>query len=299
MDMKKTLLIVNPVAGRQKIRNALVDVVDVLVKAGHEITIYTTQKDVDPKDLIRDKQGQYDYVVCSGGDGTFSELLSETMHWEPRPILGYIPCGTTNDFAAGLGLPTDCKMAAMEIAAGEPRVFDAGKLNDRYFSYVASFGAFTDVSYQTPQDLKNNLGYLAYLLESIKELTAIKEIPVRIETEDQVYEDSYVFGAITNARTVGGMFKLSDSLVDLNDGLLEVMMIRMPRTPMDLSALITAINSMNYDSSMFLHFQARSLKITSQTPLEWTVDGEHYQGQGTDEILCIKDAFRLMMRNNI
>ena len=294
--MKKTLLIINPVAGRQKIRPALVDVVDTLVKAGHEITIYTTQKDVDPCAIVREKNGLYDYVVCSGGDGTFSEILSETMMWDPKPILGYVPCGTTNDFASGLGIPTDCKAAAQEIAEGEPRTFDAGKINDRYFSYVASFGAFTEASYMTPQDLKNSLGYLAYLLEGIRELTTIKEIPVRIETADKVIEDSFVFGAVTNAKTVGGMFRLSENVVDLNDGLLEVMLIRLPRTPMDLSGIVTAINTMSYDSPMFVHFQTNALKITAQSPLAWTIDGERQAGQETDEIVCVKDAFRLMMK---
>ena len=297
--MKKTLLIINPVAGRQKIRTALVDVVDALVKAGHEITIYTTQNDADPYAIVREKRGLYDYVICSGGDGTFSTILSETMDWDPKPILGYIPCGTTNDFASGLGLPTDCKSAAQEIADGEPHTFDCGKLNGHCFSYVASFGVFTEASYQTPQELKNTLGYMAYLLEGLKELASIKEIPLRIETADQVIEDSFVFGAITNARTVGGLFRLSEDFVDLNDGLLEVMMVRLPRTPMDLSALVTAVNMMNYDSPLFVHFQTDALKITAQDPLVWTVDGERFPGQETDEIVCVKDAFSLMMRKKV
>ena len=299
MTMKKTLLIVNPVAGRQKIRTALVDVVDALVKTGHEITIYTTQKDTNPCEIVREKSGLYDYVVCSGGDGTFSEILSATMEWKTRPVLGYIPCGTTNDFASGLGLSTDCRSAALEIAYGVPHTFDAGKLNDRYFSYVASFGVFTEASYQTPQEMKNTFGYMAYLLEGIKELTSIKEIPVRIETKDQIIEDTFVFGAITNARTVGGLFRLKEDAVDLNDGLLEVMMVRLPRTPMDLSALVTAVNMMNYDSPLFVHFQTDALKITAQEPLTWTIDGERFSGQETDEIVCVKDAFRLMMRKEL
>ena len=294
--MKKTLLMINPVAGRQKIRTTLIDVVDTLVKAGHEITIYTTQKDVDTCTFVKEQEGRFDYVICSGGDGTFSEILSASMAWKEKPILGYIPCGTTNDFASGIGLSTDCKTAAWEIASGEARTFDAGRFNDHFFSYAASFGAFTDVSYSTPQDLKNTLGYLAYLLESIKELPAIREIPVRIETDDEIIEESFVFGAVSNAKTVGGMFRLSDRIVDLNDGLLEVMMVRLPHTPMDLNGLVSAINTQNYDSPMFLHFQTNHLKITANEPLVWTLDGERVNGLETDEISCVKDAFRLMMR---
>ena len=156
-----------------------------------------------------------------------------------------------------------------------------------------------DVEVVAINDPQLDADYMAYLLEGIKELTSIKEIPVRIETKEQIIEDTFVFGAITNARTVGGLFRLKEDAVDLNDGLLEVMMVRLPRTPMDLSALVTAVNMMNYDSPLFVHFQTDALKITAQEPLTWTIDGERFSGQETDEIVCVKDAFRLMMRKEL
>ena len=274
---QRVLLMVNPMAGRQKIRNELLYVVDTLTKAGYETIIYTTQGKDATRDLLAEKDSQFDRVICCGGDGTFNEILSATMHWDKRPILGYIPAGTTNDFAAGLKLPSDIREAAVNIVRGTPHTVDAGLFNTSYFSYVASFGAFTETSYSTPQNFKNALGHLAYILEGIKEIPAFTSYTVCVEADGQIYKDSYIFGAVSNARSVGGILKISDSLVDLNDGVFEVMMIKMPKTLMDLSAIVTSLTSLNplkYDPSMFLFLQTKELKITFEQEMVWSLDGE-------------------------
>ena len=278
---QRVLLMVNPMAGRQKIRNELLYVVDTLTKAGYETIIYTTQGKDATRDLLAEKDSQFDRVICCGGDGTFNEILSATMHWNKRPILGYIPAGTTNDFAAGLKLPSDIREAAVNIVRGTPHTVDAGLFNTSYFSYVASFGAFTETSYSTPQNFKNALGHLAYILEGIKEIPAFTPYTVCVEADGQIYKDSYIFGAVSNARSVGGILKISDSLVDLNDGVFEVMMIKMPKTLMDLSAIVTSLTSLNplkYDPSMFLFLQTKQLKITFEQEKVWSMDGERVSG---------------------
>ena len=294
---QRVLLMVNPMAGRQKIRNELLYVVDTLTKAGYETIIYTTQGKDATRDLLAEKDSQFDRVICCGGDGTFNEILSETMHWNKRPILGYIPAGTTNDFAAGLKLPSDIREAAMNIVRGTPHTVDAGLFNTSYFSYVASFGAFTETSYSTPQNFKNALGHLAYILEGIKEIPAFTSYTVCVEADGQIYKDSYIFGAVSNARSVGGILKISDSLVDLNDGVFEVMMIKMPKTLMDLSAIVTSLTSLNplkYDPSMFLFLQTKELKITFEQEMVWSLDGERVSGGKEARIACIKDAFKIL-----
>ena len=291
------LLMVNPMAGRQKIRNELLYVVDTLTKAGYETIIYTTQGKDATRDLLAEKDSQFDRVICCGGDGTFNEILSATMHWNKRPILGYIPAGTTNDFAAGLKLPSDIREAAVNIVRGTPHTVDAGLFNTSYFSYVASFGAFTETSYSTPQNFKNALGHLAYILEGIKEIPAFTPYTVCVEADGQIYKDSYIFGAVSNARSVGGILKISDSLVDLNDGVFEVMMIKMPKTLMDLSAIVTSLTSLNplkYDPSMFLFLQTKELKITFEQEMVWSLDGERVSGGKEARIACIKDAFKIL-----
>ena len=294
---QRVLLMVNPMAGRQKIRNELLYVVDTLTKAGYETIIYTTQGKDATRDLLAEKDGQFDRVICCGGDGTFNEILSATMHWNKRPILGYIPAGTTNDFAAGLKLPSDIREAAVNIVRGTPHTVDAGLFNTSYFSYVASFGAFTETSYSTPQNFKNALGHLAYILEGIKEIPAFTPYTVCVEADGQIYKDSYIFGAVSNARSVGGILKISDSLVDLNDGVFEVMMIKMPKTLMDLSAIVTSLTSLNplkYDPSMFLFLQTKELKITFEQEMVWSLDGERVSGGKEARIACIKDAFKIL-----
>lgn len=294
---QRVLLMVNPMAGRQKIRNELLYVVDTLTKAGYETIIYTTQGKDATRDLLAEKDSQFDRVICCGGDGTFNEILSATMHWNKRPILGYIPAGTTNDFAAGLKLPSDIREAAVNIVRGTPHTVDAGLFNTSYFSYVASFGAFTETSYSTPQNFKNTLGHLAYILEGIKEIPAFTPYTVCVEADGQIYKDSYIFGAVSNARSVGGILKISDSLVDLNDGVFEVMMIKMPKTLMDLSAIVTSLTSLNplkYDPSMFLFLQTKELKITFEQEMVWSLDGERVSGGKEARIACIKDAFKIL-----
>ena len=294
---QRVLLMVNPMAGRQKIRNELLYVVDTLTKAGYETIIYTTQGKDATRDLLAEKDSQFDRVICCGGDGTFNEILSATMHWNKRPILGYIPAGTTNDFAAGLKLPSDIREAAMNIVRGTPHTVDAGLFNTSYFSYVASFGAFTETSYSTPQNFKNAVGHLAYILEGIKEIPAFTSYTVCVEADGQIYKDSYIFGAVSNARSVGGILKISDSLVDLNDGVFEVMMIKMPKTLMDLSAIVTSLTTLNplkYDPSMFLFLQTKELKITFEQEMVWSLDGERVSGGKEARIACIKDAFKIL-----
>ena len=294
---QRVLLMVNPMAGRQKIRNELLYVVDTLTKAGYETIIYTTQGKDATRDLLAEKDSQFDRVICCGGDGTFNEILSATMHWNKRPILGYIPAGTTNDFAAGLKLPSDIREPAVNIVRGTPHTVDAGLFNTSYFSYVASFGAFTETSYSTPQNFKNALGHLAYILEGIKEIPAFTPYTVCVEADGQIYKDSYIFGAVSNARSVGGILKISDSLVDLNDGVFEVMMIKMPKTLMDLSAIVTSLTSLNplkYDPSMFLFLQTKELKITFEQEMVWSLDGERVSGGKEARIACIKDAFKIL-----
>ena len=294
---QRVLLMVNPMAGRQKIRNELLYVVDTLTKAGYETIIYTTQGKDATRDLLAEKDSQFDRVICCGGDGTFNEILSATMYWNKRPILGYIPAGTTNDFAAGLKLPSDIREAAVNIVRGTPHTVDAGLFNTSYFSYVASFGAFTETSYSTPQNFKNALGHLAYILEGIKEIPAFTPYKVCVEADGQIYKDSYIFGAVSNARSVGGILKISDSLVDLNDGVFEVMMIKMPKTLMDLSAIVTSLTSLNplkYDPSMFLFLQTKELKITFEQEMVWSLDGERVSGGKEARIACIKDAFKIL-----
>ena len=296
---KKLLLLVNPYAGQQRIRSELVYVIDELTRADYEIVTATTQGSLKTGQLLKDYDSQFEKVVCCGGDGTFNAVLEGTLSWKKKPVLGYIPAGTTNDFAAGIQLPTDITEAVDTIINGSERQFDAGLFNDRHFSYIASFGAFTETSYSTPQTIKNDLGHLAYILEGIKEIPLITTYHITLRTGDETYQGEFVFGAVSNAKSIGGIVKMDDSAVDLSDGLLEVVMVRMPKSLQDLGKIITSLNTRVFDNDMFLFLQTDSLSIHTEQALVWSLDGERAEG-GTDVVIrCLPRAFSIMTRKEV
>ena len=201
---KKVLFIVNPKSGKGSIRSKLLDIVDIFVKAEFDLTLYISQSAGDARVKAKEVEGRYELVICSGGDGTLDEVISGMMECEKRSAIGYIPCGSTNDFAHSLKIPTSMTKAAEHIAAWKEFPCDIGRFNDDYFVYIAAFGLFTDVSYETSQDVKNVLGHLAYILEGMKKLTEIKSYPMKVESEEMTVEGNFLFGMVTNSTSVGG-----------------------------------------------------------------------------------------------
>ena len=280
--MKKMLFIYNPKAGKAQIRNKLADILDVFTKGDYEITVYPTQKSEDAMEKTRDRSKDYDIVVCSGGDGTLNETISGMLQLKKTPSLGYIPAGSTNDFASSLKISKNMEKAAREIVNGFPVPVDAGMFcGDRSFIYIAAFGAFTEVSYQTPQDRKNLLGHQAYMIESVKSLASIKPYHMRVEWDDHVLEEDFVFGMVTNTRSVGGFKGLVNQSVSLNDGVFEVLLIRMPKTPLDLSNIISYMFLVEEPNEYVYKFKASAIHFTSEESVDWVLDGE-YGGARTE-----------------
>ncbi len=227
---RRMLVVRNPKAGTFLAQNTFLEAAGVIFKSDYNVYVYSTQARGDATRVVREEGAGYDCVVAFGGDGTLSEVINGLMRLENPPVLGYIPAGTTNDFAAGLGIPRNIIRAAETVLEGEPAEIDVGCFNgERYFSYVASFGSFTKASYSAPQEAKNLLGYTAYLLEGLKGLGELRPYRVAVSTERGLFEGDFIFGAISNALSVGGVLKLSGSEVDLGAGLFEVIMIRTQR----------------------------------------------------------------------
>lgn len=271
---KKMLLIINPKSGKEQIKNRLLKILDIFVKEGYQIQVYITQKALDARNVARDQGKDKDLIVCSGGDGTLNETISGMMELEVRPQLGYIPAGSTNDFASSLKIPKRMADAAAAAAAGEPYAIDVGRFcENQYFVYVAGFGAFTEVSYLTSQDKKNLLGHQAYVLEGVKSLTSIREYSMKIESDDQCYEGEFIFGMVTNTISVGGFKGLVNQNVSLSDGLFEVLLIRVPRTPLELSGIVSSL-LLKEDHEMVCKFKTRTLKVEAREPVDWVLDGE-------------------------
>lgn len=275
--MKKLFFIINPVAGRGMYKQGLGEALYTLHAAGYEPTLRFTSRAGEAIELAQLAEG-YDLVCCLGGDGTLSEVTSGLMALEPekRPPVGYFPLGTANDVATTLKLPkNDPAAVARRIAEGAPRAWDIGCFgDDKYFTYVAAFGAFTDVSYETPQQSKQALGHLAYLLEGMNRLPKLPHYRTRVELDGRVEEGDYIFGGVTNSTSVAGLVKLDPDMVALDDGLFEVALVKYPATLADLNALVSQAVSKNYKGEMMSIEKARSVRFTFAEPVPFTRDGE-------------------------
>lgn len=271
---KQMLFIYNPRAGKAQIRSNLLDIIDVFVKAGYEVTAYPTQGAGDAVRAVKERRKGYEMVVCSGGDGTLDEVVAGMMQCEERLPIGYVPAGSTNDFANSLGIPKSMKAAADVVVNGQDFACDIGGFNHTHFIYVAAFGLFTDVSYETKQDVKNVLGHAAYLLEGVKRLSAIRSYPLKITCDGKVIEDEFLYGMVTNSYSVGGFKGITGKNVRLDDGLFEVTLVKKPSLARDLNGIAQAMDDKRFHSEHILTFMASELKVEAQEPLAWTLDGE-------------------------
>ena len=295
--MKKLLLILNPCSGKKKASHALADVVNVFNRGGYDVTVYITAARGDATKVVEQRAPEFDLVVCAGGDGTFNETISGLLAGGHDTPIGYLPAGSTNDFASSLHLSKNLVEAARDIVEGTPRRLDVGRFNDRYFSYVASFGAFTRASYATSQNVKNALGHLAYILSGIKELAYIRSRRLRFTLDDgRVLEDEYIFGAISNSTSVAGILTLSEDLVDMNDGVFELLLVRKPENLLELNDCVLALTTQDYHTPMLTFTSARSVEIEAPEDMDWTLDGEREPGSAHCRAENLHDAIRIVTR---
>ena len=294
--MKELLFIYNPTSGKGRVAEGLSAVLDVFTKAGWLTTVYPTQSKGDAARIARELGGKFERVVCAGGDGTFNEAVSGILSSGLDVPLGYIPCGSTNDFAASLGLPTNILKAAQEIVEGTPIRYDMGLFGSRYFSYVASFGAFTRASYATPQSVKNALGHMAYILGGISELSQIRKEKVRIELKDRVIEDEFLFGAVSNSTSMGGILTLDPKQVDMKDGKFELLLVRAPKNLAEIGECLQALQTQKYNCAMITFLSTDSLTVVANPDMPWTLDGEREDGHAHIEIQNLHQALRLMKK---
>lgn len=286
---KKLLFIYNPHAGKAQIRSNLLDIIDIFTKAGYTVTARPTQKPGDGKDAVMERSGDYDLVVCSGGDGTLDEVVTGMMKRQDRVPIGYVPAGTTNDFARSLKISGNMITAATDIVNGRNYACDVGVFNDDIFVYIAAFGLFTDVSYETNQQIKNVLGHLAYLLEGVKRISSVPCYHLRITCGDRTLEGDYMFGMVTNSRSVGGFSKITGKNVDLNDGLFEVTLIKMPYNMIELNLILTSVLGHKIHSDYMQCFKTSSIQIEASEEIPWTLDGEF---GGRHKAVSIKNEYQ-------
>ena len=271
---KKMLFVFNPKAGKGRIKMHLLDIVDIFSSHDYEVIIRATQAPKDAYEKAKEYADSVDLIVCSGGDGTLDEVVTGITEKNSNVPIGYIPAGSTNDFANSLFMPKSMVKAAQMIMEEKLYHCDIGRFNSKTFAYVAAFGLFTDVSYETDQDLKNVLGHVAYLLEGVKRLFDIKSYHMKVTSEEIQVEDDFIVGMITNSRSVGGFKNLTGKNVDMNDGLFEVTLIRHPKNPLLLQEIMTALVMAEDNTDMIYSFKSKKLTIETEEEVPWTLDGE-------------------------
>lgn len=272
--MRNLLFIYNPRAGKGSIGTHLGDIVDIFTKDGFKVTIYPTQCHGDGEVIARQWAKDFDRIVCAGGDGTLDEIVTGVMSAGTDIAIGYLPTGSTNDFARSIGLPRTIRKAAERASSGKPFRCDIGRFNSRYFVYVAAFGLFTDVTYETDQNMKNIFGYSAYLAEAVKRLPGIRSIPLKVCYDGNVITDNFLVGLVTNSDSVGGMKSITGPDVKLDDGVFEVMLVRAPDNIFDFNLIAPAILDRRIKSDNVICFKCSDLSIESDEPIAWNLDGE-------------------------
>ncbi len=292
------LLLYNHLSGKGIIKTKLAEMIDRFVKMGFEVVVHPTQKAGDACDQVILHADEVDVITCCGGDGTLDEVASGMLQSACSAPLCYIPTGSTNDFASSLSIPKKPLKAANLVRKGRIYHCDLGRFNERNFVYIAAFGLFTDVSYETNQEAKKLLGHTAYLLEAMKKVFDVKSYPMHVEFNDQVLEDEFIYGMITNSRRVGGIQNLPGRTVDMNDGLYEVSLVKRPKNPFQLEEILAAM--MTEDATSDLLYTGKTNKITISSPIDitWTLDGE-FGGQYQEvEIETLQKALPIFLKKH-
>lgn len=294
--MSKMLFVFNPHTGGGRLKNKLMQILGIFSSAGYEVTVHPTAFSGDARQTVRERAGQYDIVACCGGDGTLNEVVDGLSFLQNPPLLGYIPGGTTNDFASSLHLPRSDMLAAAERIVNPRKILacDSGRCNDRIFNYVAAFGAFTDVSYETPQKFKNMLGYFAYLLEAVQKLPNLPHYKLSVTANGKTRSGDFLLGMVTNSSSVGGLSLFATDTIQLDDGIFECVFIRYPANLRQLGKLSSALVRHDASSSpLLLTLRCSSIQIHCQEPIAWTLDGE-YGGSFADTDIAVKNkSFRI------
>lgn len=295
---ERVFFIVNPVSGKMKVRSLFFDIIEAVCSgtdSAPSVALTEYKGHAEELALNAAKEG-FDRIICCGGDGTLNETVNGVLKAKKDPKIGYIPSGTTNDFANCLGISTDVREAASNAVSGKDIVLDTGSFNeDTFFTYIASFGMFTSSSYATPQHQKNVLGHLAYVIEGLKDLGQIKTTHARVTVGNEVFEDDYIFGAVTNTLRIGGVVKLDKSLVNLNDGIFEVVLVKAPGSINDFNRILNGIANTNFDNDMFIFRKAQSITVELPASTPWSVDGELRETPegGTVKIAVAKHSITL------
>ncbi len=293
---KRLMLVVNPKAGKRHSKFAVSYIAEWFAKNKFEVATYFTSPEYGAEYLVKEHADEFNTIVCCGGDGTINQIIKGMMEIKDCPPLGYIPSGTTNDLAASLGMTKNFKKATKMIISEDGLPFDVGTFDDSYFAYIASFGAFTEVSYNTSQKAKNLFGRLAYIFSAMKCMNKISSYHIKVETKEKTLDDNYIFGSVTNSTSIAGVFKFDHDMVDFADGKYEVMFIKQPKNLFSAFAVCMSMLNKSFKNDNIVLFRSSDITVTSEEPLDWALDGEHKTGGTTVKIKNNPQAIKIIRK---
>lgn len=303
MSVNKALLIINPCAGKNSKRIGATDIINSFSGADYRFDVKTTRCRGDATEIVKECGADYDVIICNGGDGTLNETVNGLLSLGKEVPVGYIPTGSTNDLAVTLGIPSDLTDAVELIKSGKKNTYDVGSLNGRYFNYVASFGMGTQISYSTPQGMKNRLGHGAYMLNAfvlqfVPMLKSFRPVKMKIEYDGGVLEDKFYFGSLSNSTSVAGLFKLDNHDVYLNDGYFELLLVRGLKKNIEAIGMLKKVIKKDYDGEKIILLKTKHVKITTDEPMPWTLDGEFGGSHEVSELDVMHNAFEIFSDND-
>ncbi len=299
--MKNLLFVVNPKAGRTVIKSDLINIIEIFSNAGYSVEVYPTKGQEQTEQYVYENAERFDLVVCAGGDGTLDNTVGGIMMLErkikKRIHMGYIPCGSTNDYARSLKISLDPVQAAKDIVEGDICHVDVGKLENTFFIYVAAFGAFTEISYSTPQNLKNALGHAAYVMEAGKSVLNMKSYNMKVLFDDDEVEGNFVYGQITNSLSIGGFKNFGSKNMSFSDGKFETVLIKTPENPLELQRIINSLLMDDLSDEMIVFRKSSRVVIKSKEEVPWTVDGEYGGSFKTTRVSNIRKAVSMTLKD--
>ena len=300
MDNNKMLLVINPVSGKNKAKEFAPDIIKRFEEAGYEVNTVYTLKEKNAYKIVIESGHDADLIVCVGGDGTLKETVGGVMDASLNKPIGYIPMGSTNDFARSIGIPRNDVMAAVDnIIEGTPYPVDIGRFENEKFIYVAAFGNFTAISYNTSQKLKNALGHSAYYIPAVKDFFKMKPYHAKVVADDEVFEGDYFYGATSNSYSIGGMPVLYNIGVKFDDGMHELILIKMFKNPKQMAQVISAMLRRDArDNDMIVYRHAKTIKFVFDKPTPFTLDGEFGGDRLVASTSTLKHAVKIILKED-
>ncbi len=287
----KLLMLINARSGMKNSKANLLSVIDIFCRNGYDVSVYVTQKHNDAYEYLMKNRIRYDIVCVFGGDGTMNEVSNALMAKEYKPLLGYFPSGTMNDFGSNFDLGSDMTVIAERICEGNVREFDVGKFNDRYFNYVAAFGAMCDVPFTTKRDAKELLGNIAYILEGISKLPEVKSHKISYTIANRTYKKDVLFGLIYSGNRVAGMELEDKKRSAIDDGYFNVLIVEYVPTIFNAPDLLSTI----LQQDRFIHrYRTKKILLEFDDDLIFTLDGEEAKVKNKAEITITNKALRIL-----